>query len=173
MLKRAANNRLIALAQWFPVIAVTGPRQSGKTTLVKQVFTDKPYLSLEDPDVRATALADPRGFLNLYPQGAVLDEVQRAPDLFSYLQSVVDTKPVMGQWVLTGSQQFGLMSGISQSLAGRVGRLQLLPLSVAELLAGQALPVSHSVEEMLWRGLYPVIPPFLTSVQSRGLMIAV
>jgi uncharacterized protein len=155
MLNRSANTRLLSLSQWYPIVAVTGPRQSGKTTLVKAAFPNKPYLTLEDPDIRATALADPRGFLNLYPQGAILDEAQRAPELFSYLQGLVDDRPVMGQWVLTGSQQLGLMTGISQSLAGRVGLLQLLPLSVGELIAGNALPANRSLEAMLWRGLYP------------------
>lgn len=164
MLKRSATSRLIALSAWYPVVAVTGPRQSGKTTLVREVFAGKPYITLEDPDVRATALADPRGFLGLYPDGAILDEVQRAPDLFSYLQGMVDERQVMGQWVLTGSQQLGLMSGVSQTLAGRVGLLQLLPFSVGELLAGDALPASRSLEDMLWRGLYPApclrkVPP--------------
>jgi uncharacterized protein len=164
MLKRSSNSRLTALSAWYPVVAVTGPRQSGKTTLVREVFAGKPYVTLEDPDVRATALADPRGFLGLYPEGAILDEVQRAPDLFSYLQGIVDERQMMGQWVLTGSQQLGLMSGVSQTLAGRVGLLQLLPLSVGELLAGDALPASRSLEEMLWRGLYPApalrkVPP--------------
>jgi uncharacterized protein len=164
MITRDAHARLTSLSQWYPIIAVTGPRQSGKTTLVKQVFAGKPYLTLEDPDVRATAMVDPRGFLNLYPDGAILDEAQRAPELFSYLQGVVDAQQVMGQWVLTGSQQLGLMSGISQSLAGRVGLLQLLPFSVGELIAGDALPASRSVEDMLWRGLYPApavrkVPP--------------
>ncbi len=164
MIIRDAHARLTSLCQWYPIIAVTGPRQSGKTTLVKQVFANKPYVTLEDPDVRTTALADPRGFLNLYPDGAILDEAQRAPELFSYLQGMVDAQPVMGQWVLTGSQQLGLMSGISQSLAGRVGLLQLLPFSIGELIAGNALSASRSVEDMLWRGLYPApavrkVPP--------------
>jgi predicted AAA+ superfamily ATPase len=164
MLKRTATNRLIALSAWYPIVAVTGPRQSGKTTLVREAFAGKPYLTLEDPDVRATALADPRGFLALYPDGAILDEAQRAPDLFSYLQGIVDKQQVMGQWVLTGSQQLGLMSGVSQTLAGRVGLLQLLPFSIGELLASDALPASRSLEDMLWRGLYPApcvrkVPP--------------
>lgn len=164
MLKRSASSRLIALSSWYPVVAVTGPRQSGKTTLVREVFAGKPYVTLEDPDVRTTALTDPRGFLELYPDGAILDEVQRVPDLFSYLQSIVDKQQVMGQWVLTGSQQLGLMSGVSQTLAGRVGLLQLLPFSVSELLAGDALPANRSLEDMLWRGLYPAptlrkVPP--------------
>lgn len=164
MLKRSAASRLIALSAWYPIVAVTGPRQSGKTTLVREAFAGKPYLTLEDPDVRATALADPRGFLALYPDGAILDEAQRAPDLFSYLQGIVDKRQAMGQWVLTGSQQLGLMSGVSQTLAGRVGLLQLLPFSVGELLASDALPASRSLEDMLWRGLYPApclrkVPP--------------
>ncbi len=164
MLNRVAYARLLALSQWYPVVAVTGPRQSGKTTLVREVFANKSYLTLEDPDVRATALADPRGFLALYPDGAILDEAQRAPELFSYLQGLVDTKQQMGQWVLTGSQQLGLMQGITQSLAGRVGLLQLLPFSVGELQAGDALPAGLTLDDMLWRGLYPApalrkVPP--------------
>jgi uncharacterized protein len=112
MLPRDAAPHLQDLARWYPVVAVTGPRQSGKTTLVRSVFADKPYVSLEDPDVRDAALADPRGFLALYPDCAVLDEAQHAPPLFSYLQTRVDDDRhrarAAGAWVLTGSQHFGL-----------------------------------------------------------------
>lgn len=162
MIPRQATPQLRALSQWYPVVAVTGPRQSGKTTLVQATFPDKPYVSLEDPDVLASALSDPRRFLGQFPAGAILDEAQRAPDLFSYLQSIVDRDRAMGAWVLTGSQKLGLRSQVSQSLAGRVGLLELLPFTLGELqAAGQPFA---SMEEMLWRGLYPVpldrgIPP--------------
>lgn len=161
MISRQATAQLQSLAQWYPVVAVTGPRQSGKTTLVQTCFPGKPYVSLEDPDVRDSALSDPRRFLALYPAGAVLDEVQRVPELFSYLQPVVDRDRVMGAWVLTGSQQLGLRSQISQTLAGRVGLLELLPFTLGELQAAPAGTPATALaqgplENMLWQGLYPV-----------------
>lgn len=134
-------------------MAIIGPRQSGKTTLARQVFADKPYVSLEDPDERALADADPRRFLSRFAQGAILDEAQHCPALFSYLQRVVDEHRRTGEFMLTGSRQFGLMSRITQSLAGRVGLLQLLPLSLAELSAAGLHP--PTLEDMLWRGSYP------------------
>ncbi|HNY51322.1 MAG TPA: ATP-binding protein [Smithella sp.] len=141
------------MAKGFPIVAITGPRQSGKTTLAKLTFPSKPYLSLEDPDVRFTAESDPRGLLAGFPDGAILDEVQRAPHLFSYLQTKVDEKIIPGMFVLTGSQQFGLLSGISQSLAGRVGLVHLLPFDTSELLSARKLP--RSLEALLVRGFYP------------------
>lgn len=164
MIPRQAAAQLQALAGWYPVVAVTGPRQAGKTTLVQRCFPGKPYVSLEDPDVRDGALSDPRRFLAQFPEGAVLDEVQRAPELMSYLQTAVDRDRVMGAWVLTGSQQFGLRSQISQSLAGRVGLLELLPFSLGEL-QDAAVPLAQArLEDVLWQGLYPVpldraVPP--------------
>ena len=101
------------LARGFPVIAITGPRQSGKTTLAKSTFPNKPYLTLEDPDTRLLAESDPRGLLSVYPDGLIIDEAQRVPQLFSYLQGIVDNDLVPGKYVLTGSQQFGLLSGIT------------------------------------------------------------
>ncbi len=136
-------------------MALTGPRQSGKTTLAKMAFPDKPYLSLEDPDMRSLAEEDPRGLLSRFTEGAVLDEAQRAPQLFSYLQTQIDAKMRPGMFVLTGSQQFGLLSGISQSLAGRVGLVQLLPFSISELKAARRLP--GVLDELLFRGFYPPI----------------
>jgi len=153
MIARIAQETLIRLAKGFPIVAITGPRQSGKTTLAKLTFPRKPYLSLEDPDVRSTAESDPRGLLANFPNGAILDEAQRAPQLFSYLQTKVDEKIIPGMFVLTGSQQFGLLSGITQSLAGRVGLIHLLPFAASELSSARRLPVS--LEELLVRGLYP------------------
>ena len=153
MLKRSAISTALRLAQGFPVLAITGPRQSGKTTLARALFSGKPYVSLEDPDERSFADTDPRGFLARFPQGAILDEVQRCPNLFSYLQGVVDKRKRMGEFILTGSQQFGLMSNIAQSLAGRVGLLQLLPFSLAELQGGSLLPAT--LDEVMLQGGYP------------------
>lgn len=133
-------------------MAVTGPRQSGKSTLVRAVFPDRPYVSLEDPDRREFAADDPRGFLAQYPAGAILDEVQRCPDLFSYLQTRVDASGRLGEWILTGSQQFGMLSAVSQSLAGRVGMLALLPFALGELQAAGREPAS--VDTWLWEGAY-------------------
>ena len=153
MINRAAYSTALRLAQGFPVLAITGPRQSGKTTLARTLFAGKPYVSLEDPEEREFADSDPRGFLARFPQGAILDEVQRCPGLFSYLQGVVDARKRMGEFILTGSQQFGLMSNIAQSLAGRVGLLQLLPFSLAELKEGGMLPVA--LDTMMLQGGYP------------------
>ena len=153
MLNRSAFSTALRLAQGFPVLAITGPRQSGKTTLARTLFANKPYISLEDLEERSFADSDPRGFLARFPQGAILDEVQRCPDLFSYLQGLVDQRKRMGEFILTGSQQFGLMSNISQSLAGRVGLLQLLPFSLTELREGGLLPTT--LEETLLQGGYP------------------
>ena len=151
MLPRHALHTLEALASGFPVVAVTGPRQSGKTTLARSAFSHLPYVNLEDPDTRDLALADPRRFFARHADGAILDEVQRAPQLMAYLLGIADAAPAMGRWVLTGSQQFGLMDGIGQSLAGRVGLLTLLPLAHAEL------PNAVSLEDRLWRGGYPAL----------------
>lgn len=153
MISRNAKDTVLRLCKGFPVVVVTGPRQSGKTTLVRSLFPDKPYASLEDLDVRSFAENDPRSFLAGYPEGAIFDEVQRCPDLFSYLQTIVDDKRQMGRYVLTGSQQFGLLSGISQSLAGRVGVVQLLPFSHDELMNAGLAP--SSPEEALYTGSYP------------------
>ena len=153
MINRAAYSTALRLAQGFPVLAITGPRQSGKTTLARTLFAGKPYVSLEDPEEREFADSDPRGFLARFPQGAILDEVQRCPGLFSYLQGVVDERGRMGEFILTGSQQFGLMSNIAQSLAGRVGLLQLLPFSLAELKEGVLLPAT--LDTVLLQGGYP------------------
>lgn len=152
---RTAQKTLEKLASQFPALVITGPRQSGKTEITKKVFPNKPYVSLEDIDTRNFAKDDPRGFLNQYKEGAIFDEVQRAPDLFSYLQGFIDENKKAGRYILTGSQQFGLMSGVTQSLAGRVAKLSLLPFSYEELQKEGRAPAT--VEELLYKGLYPPI----------------
>ena len=133
MIPRTLSRKLRAAARKFPVVTVTGPRQSGKTTLVRAEFADLPYVSLELPDERAFALEDPRGFLARFGGPVVLDEVQRAPDLFSYIQVLADERDRPGQFILTGSQNFLLLERIAQSLAGRCAILHLLPLSLGEI----------------------------------------
>jgi hypothetical protein len=155
LIPREAEPILRRLAEGYPVVAVTGPRQSGKTTLVRTLFGDRPYLSLEDLDELDFATRDPRGFLARFPDGAVLDEVQRAPALFSYLQTRVDEDRRSGRFILTGSQQFGLLSGITQTLAGRVGLVPLLPFTLGELQAVGKAP--ESLEDLLFSGLYPPV----------------
>jgi predicted AAA+ superfamily ATPase len=155
MLARDAEKTLIRLAKSFPIVAITGPRQAGKTTLAKAVFEGKPYVSLENPDEREFAQNDPKRFLARFPNGAVLDEVQRCPSLLSWLQGLVDERGGMGDFVLTGSAQFDLIEGITQSLAGRVGRVELLPLSSRELKAANQLP--NSLSQMLIQGGYPAL----------------
>lgn len=155
MISRDAEKTLHKLANDYPVVAITGPRQSGKTTIARHTFKNKPYVSLEDPDERQFALEDPRGFLSRYSDGAVIDEAQHCPDLFSYLQTIVDEGHRTGLFVLTGSQQFGLIAKISQSLAGRAGFLHLLPFSLGELEAAGIKP--KNLDEIIYRGLYPPI----------------
>ena len=155
MFKRALTKKLASSVQKYPIVSVIGPRQSGKTTLVKLTFPNKPYVSLEDPDMREYATTDPRGFLSDYPGGAILDEIQRVPQLFSYLQTIVDSNNKTGMFVLTGSHHFLLQENISQTLAGRTAILKLLPLSLAEL---QEIPFTYNnYEEYLFKGFYPRI----------------
>ncbi len=155
MIQRVLTGTLRRLANGFPVVVVTGPRQSGKTTLVQSVFPDKPYLSLENPDSRQFAIEDPRGFLAQHPDGAIYDEVQRTPELLSYIQGLVDQQRTLGRYILTGSQNFTLSQHISQSLAGRAGIAQLLPLSGKELAAAERLP--EDVDVCLFTGGYPAL----------------
>lgn len=133
MLPRTLHRYLVEAAATLPVVTLTGPRQSGKTTLVRTAFPDLPYSTLEAPDTRERALVDPRGFLKALPEGAVLDEVQRAPDLLSYIQGIVDEDPRPGRFILTGSQNLLLLEGVSQTLAGRTRVLNLHPFSLSEL----------------------------------------
>jgi uncharacterized protein len=151
MIARTLTSKILALAEKFQVITLTGPRQSGKTTLVKAAFPVLPYVSLEEPDIRQVALIDPRGFLSNYPDGAILDEVQNTPDLFSYIQRIVDENRQV-QFILTGSSNFLLMEKINQTLAGRTAVLQLLPFSMAELEPG-----AESYESLIFKGQYPRI----------------
>ncbi len=137
----------------YPVITITGPRQSGKTTLARAVFPEKAYINLENPAIRQFAMEDPNGFLDQYPDGAVIDEIQRVPDLVSYLQVIVDEKRKNSLFVLTGSQQFSLMKNVSQSLAGRTALLKLLPFSIEETASfGE-----YEIDDLIFRGFYPRI----------------
>ena len=155
MIPRLATQTLLRLAKGFPIVVLTGPRQSGKTTLAKTVFANKAYVSLENLDEREFAEQDPKRFLQRFTDGAILDEVQRCPSLLSYLQGVVDERKIMGDFILTGSAQLDLISGITQSLAGRVGRVELLPLSLAELSLANHVP--STLEDMLYLGSYPAL----------------
>jgi uncharacterized protein len=155
MLKRHAETTLKRLARGFPVLALTGPRQSGKTTLARALFgKKKPYVSLEDASERDFAERDPERFLQRFPAGAILDEVQRCPALLSWLQGVVDSRKRMGEFILTGSAQFELLAQISQSLAGRVGRVELLPFSLDEL---QRADINPGLDKLLYQGCYPAL----------------
>lgn len=156
MIHRNVSSKFLQLASTFKAVAVIGPRQSGKTTLVKELFDHKPYVNLEDPDVRNYALEDPRGFLANYPNGAILDEVQRTPNLFSYLQGILDNHVEAGQFILSGSNNFLLQQNISQSLAGRVAYINLLPFSIAELSKNDEEKIQE-VNDVIYTGLYPPI----------------
>lgn len=153
MIQRTAEATLHRLAKGFPVVCVTGPRQSGKTTLARKAFPDKPYISLEDPDIARLAREDPRGLLDSYADGLILDEAQAVPEIFAYLKTAVDQKPSPGRYIVTGSQQFNLLAGVTESLAGRAAFLTLLPFSVQELIdAGMKL---SSPFENILKGFYP------------------
>ena len=146
------------LSHWatvYPVVTLTGPRQSGKTTLCRAVFPDKPYASLEPLDTRGYAREDPRGFLAQFPDGAVLDEIQRVPELLGYIQDQVDRVPTAGRFILTGSRHLGLSEAVSQSLAGRTAILHLLPPSQAELKRFPRAP--QDLNSVLHTGAYPRI----------------
>jgi len=175
MIKRHLQAVLEKSAGFFPVLTLTGPRQSGKTTLAQATFTKAHYISLEDPSHRNLALEDARGFLGQFgTEQVVLDEAQRAPELFSYIQGIVDEKDIPGQYILTGSQNFLLLEKISQSLAGRCAIHHLLPFSRSELLGAnptepekiadiprpskkQKKQISGKLFDVLWTGSYPRI----------------
>jgi predicted AAA+ superfamily ATPase len=155
MIQRDLQPILLRWAGAYPVVTLTGPRQAGKTTLCRATFPEKPYISLEPLETRAFALEDPRGFLGQYPDGAILDEVQHAAGLLSYIQDLVDRDPAPGRFILTGSQHFGLSDAVSQSLAGRTALLHLLAPSLAELRRFPAVP--KDLLTTLFMGAYPRI----------------
>ena len=155
MIPRTLEKKLRELAGYYPAVLVTGPRQSGKTTLCRMAYADKRYVSLEALDMRDFARSDPRGFLAEYADGAIIDEVQHVPELLSYLQSDIDVRPEPGRFILTGSKHFGLSQSISQTLAGRCGILVLLPPSLEELRAFPTAPTD--LFPLLWQGAYPRI----------------
>lgn len=152
MFERKLKEKLVYASKKFPVLTVMGPRQSGKTTLIQMTFPEKDYVSLEDLDNRSFALTDPKSFLNMYPHGAIIDEAQHAPDLFSYIQTRVDKNKVMGEFILTGSQNLLLSEKISQSLAGRTAILQLLPCQKVE-----CAQESKNLYDLIFKGFYPAI----------------
>jgi len=152
--KRNISSEFLHRLTKYPVITVTGPRQSGKTTLVKKACQQYLYVNLEKPDIRAFATEDPNGFLAQYPGSVILDEVQNVPSLLSYIQVIVDEKQKMGQFVLTGSHQLALHDALAQSLAGRTTLLHLLPLSFSEL---QNENISLSTDDYMLNGFYPRI----------------
>ncbi len=154
LFERAAREKLLALSEGYPVLTVLGPRQSGKTTLVKNCFPRHHYVNLEKPDVRALIEADPNAFFASQPNGIILDEIQQAPILLSYIQVLTDENPLNGRFILTGSHQLSLQQALTQSLAGRTAILQLLPLTMGELQqADRLLPTN----ELMLQGFYPRI----------------
>ncbi len=153
VINRDLAPRLTDAAQKWPAIVLTGPRQSGKTTLCCTLFPERPYVSLEPLDQRTVAIEDPRAFLTRFPDGGIIDEVQRAPDLLSYLQEDIDRHPDSGRWILTGSQNLLLLESVSQSLAGRAAIHHLLPLARGEVERFDLPP--GSLDETLYAGSYP------------------
>ena len=153
-INREIEKTTLSLAKQYPVITLTGPRQSGKTTLVKKLFKNHEYVTLEDPDIRDMARPDARAFLNRGEKGMVIDEVQRVPEILSYIQGIVDSKIKAGQFILTGSHQFSLFDNITQSLAGRTAILKLLPCSIVEV---SKLTASFKKEDYIFQGFYPDI----------------
>lgn len=150
---RTIGKAVTEAARYFPVTTVTGPRQAGKSTLLRHMYPDVPYESMEDPDVRLSASEDPRGFLRGFKDGVIIDEIQRLPELLSYIQGVVDADPDR-RFYLTGSSQFALLKEVSQSLAGRSAVFELLPLSLGEVAGMDA---GDSVDKLLYNGFYPAI----------------
>ena len=153
--KREIVKAMQSMVVKYPIIALTGPRQSGKTTLLRAMFPDYRYISLENPDIRQFAETDPREFLNQYDSHVIFDEVQRVPHLFSYIQSVVDESREMGQFIFSGSQNFHLMHNITQSLAGRVAIFRLFPFDFHELKSSELLENDYA--SLLIKGFYPAI----------------
>ena len=163
MIPRLAEKTLLRYARGFPVICITGPRQSGKTTLAKMAFPKKRYFSLEDPDTALLARSDPRGFLETWPEGLILDDAQYIPELFVYIKTMADKNPKPGKYIITGSQQFNLMEKVTESLAGRAAFLTLLPFSAAELNAAGLCP--DDPFKLMLNGLYP--PLYDRDIRAR------
>lgn len=155
MIERVLKTKLLEMAAKFPIVTVTGPRQSGKSTLLKTSFPEYKYVSLEDPDMRLFATDDPRGFLATYSDKTIIDEIQRVPSLFSYIQTHTDKENKEGMYMLAGSHNFLLMENVNQSLAGRTAVLKLLPFSHHEMSLGNILP--KQVDEEIFKGAYPRI----------------
>ncbi len=154
LISRKIEPYIVRSAQQYPALAIMGPRQSGKTTLAKHLFPSKDYVNLEDPDTREYAEQNPRGFLAQFKEGAIFDEIQRAPSLLSYLQGMIDADPHPGRFIVTGSHQLMLHEAITQSLAGRIALVPLLPLSLEEV---QSIKPNFSVDDNLLHGFYPRI----------------
>jgi predicted AAA+ superfamily ATPase len=155
IVNREIIKSLIFFKDKYPILALTGPRQSGKTTLLKELFPDYTYLSLENPDMRTFLENDPKGFFEKYSKYCIFDEAQRVPQLFSYLQTIVDDSKIMGQFILSGSQNFHLIKNITQSLAGRVALFKLLPFDFTELKSENLLQKDYA--EAMIKGFYPAI----------------
>jgi predicted AAA+ superfamily ATPase len=154
MIKRKIEKVLKKYLKQYPVLVLTGPRQSGKTTLLKSIFPKFEYVNLEDLELREYALSDPKGFLNNYGEKVIFDEIQRVPELFSYIQVLVDEKKKNGLYILSGSQNFLLMEKINQSLAGRAAIFKLLPFSKEEI---KNEIKNIKVQDVLFRGFYPKV----------------
>ncbi|HFE66802.1 MAG TPA: ATP-binding protein [Chloroflexi bacterium] len=155
MIEREIAPAILSMKEKMPVLVITGPRQSGKTTLSRALFPDYEYINLEFPDIRASVAEDPRFFLTAYEKGVIFDEAQRLPDLFSYIQGLVDETRAPGRYILTGSQNFLLLEKISQSLAGRAALFNLLPFSISEIMP--AFPVDDDFTRLAFTGAYPGI----------------
>lgn len=153
MISRSITKELLIQLQEYPIVTLIGPRQAGKTTLVRNVLLNYAYVSLEDPENRQLAIDDPKAFLRRYPGKTIFDEVQRTPELLSYLQGIVDDEGANGRFVLTGSHQLALRAAVSQSLAGRTGILHLLPLSIEELM--RAKIEFEAFESYIFHGFLP------------------
>ncbi len=162
-ISRTIANSITEAAEYFSVVTLTGPRQSGKSTLLRHLYSDAPYYSMEDPDIRLAVKEDPRGFLSQFHEGVIIDEVQNVPELLSYIQGIVDNDPAR-KFYLTESSNFGLLQSVSQSLAGRSAVFELLPLSMSEI---SGIDKGISTDEIMYKGFYPAlwsgknIPKFL------------
>jgi predicted AAA+ superfamily ATPase len=153
--KRSITRSIQTYLKKYPIVAITGPRQSGKTTMLKKQFSKYRYVNLENPDMRQFAQRDPRSFMKEYDKYVIFDEVQRVPELFSYMQAMVDDSGIMGQFIISGSQNFQLMHRITQSLAGRVALFKLQPFDISELK--QAGLFSNDYQKLMLKGFYPAI----------------